>query len=78
MKQTISLLLTAFISILIALFTILGGFAQLFSHSDPLAEVFVFSLSFATACLTLWAGTNELTQTLRSREAKSVAKPTHF
>lgn len=78
MKQAISLLSTGLLSILIALFTLLGGFAQLFEHSDPLAEVFVFSLSFAVACITIWGGTTELTQTLRSREAKCVSKPTRF
>jgi hypothetical protein len=71
MKQAISFFLVAILSILIALFTILGGFAQLFRTVDPLAEVFIFSLSFATACITSWAGTRELTQTLRSREAKA-------
>lgn len=78
MKQAISFLFVALLSIVIALFTLLGGFTQLFRHADPLAEVFVFSLSFATACITAWAGTNELTQTLRSREAKVASKPTQF
>lgn len=78
MKSTISFFLAALLSLVIALFTVLGGFTQLFSHTDPLTEVFVFSLSFATTCLFTWAGIAELTQTLRSREAKSTSKPTKF
>jgi len=78
MKSAISFFLVSILSIVIALFTVLGGFAQLFRHSDPLTEVFVFSLGFATACITAWAGAQELTQTLRSREVKSASKPTKF
>lgn len=78
MKSTISFLFAALLSLVIALFTVLGGFTQLFNQTDPLTEVFIFSLSFATTCLFAWAATTELTQTLRSREVKSTSKPTQF